>query len=459
MNAYHPLLNSRKDEFLQKLITLLKFPSVSADSAFNKDLEACADWLGDYLERLGGKVSKISDYGRPIVLGEFLVDPNKPTVLLYGHYDVQPAGDRSLWAQDPFEPLIQGKKLIARGASDNKGTFMVYLAAIELLSQKGPLPVNIKMVLEGEEESTGKAIFDLVEKQTDRLKSDLIISTDASGFIAGKPAITYGTRGIVYKQIDVYGPKQDLHSGSFGGPVVNPANALVMILSQLSSATGEINIPGVYDKVRPVEPDEREAFGQLEYNEKEYCESLGVSGLVCEPGFSVIEQLWCRPNLTVNGLESGYTGQGAKTVLPAKAMAKLSMRLVPDQDPKEISDLMDARIYALCPPGVKVEISTLGLAEAYIGPRKGPAVEAAKIAIEQSFGSSPSFTREGGTLPIMAHFKKFITDNILIIGLARPDSGAHGPNEYIHLDDYNRGIEMTCILFEQLGSVLKKADK
>ncbi|MFA5865959.1 MAG: M20/M25/M40 family metallo-hydrolase [Phycisphaerae bacterium] len=456
MKNYHQLLQDYREQFLQNLITVLKFPSVSADPAFNGDLKACADWLGDYLVRIGGKVSQIADYGKPVVYGEFLVDPKLPTVLLYGHYDVQPAGDRELWHQDPFDPLItEDRKLIARGSSDNKGPFMIFLAAIELMKKKSGLPLNIKIVLEGEEESSGKALFDFVEFQSERLKCDLVISTDAGGFLPGRPAITYGTRGIVYKQIDIYGPKQDLHSGTFGGEVQNPANALALILGSLFDANGKINIPGIYDQVRPIESAERQEFCALEFDEKKFCESLGIRETIHEPDFNVLEQIWCRPNLTINGLISGYTGEGAKTVLPAKASAKISMRLVPDQQPEEISALIDAHLQKLCPPGVKMQISTLGTAEPYLGPRSGPTDDAASVAIEKTFGYKPVHIREGGTLPILSHFRKMLTDNILIIGLARPDSAAHGPNEYFHLDDFDRGVEMTCVLFDLLADKLK----
>jgi acetylornithine deacetylase/succinyl-diaminopimelate desuccinylase-like protein len=454
MRSCRDLVNDQKNDILQKLITLLKFPSVSADPAFKDSLQACADWLTGYLSGMGAKVSQITDYGRPVVFAEFLIDPKLPTVLLYGHYDVQPAADLEMWQQDPFNPLIQGRKLIARGAADNKGTFMPFLAAIELLQKVKPLPLNIKIVLEGEEESTGKALFDFVEKQSERLKCDLVLSTDAGGFIPGKPAITYATRGLVYKQIDLYGPIQDLHSGSFGGAVQNPANALALMLGSLFDAHGHINIPGVYDQVRPIEPDERRGFAELEFNEKEYCKGLGISQTIHEPEFSIIEQLWCRPNLTINGLLSGYTGEGAKTVLPARATAKLSLRLVPDQVPQKMSDLLDAHLKNICPPGIRMEITTLGLAEPYLGPRKGPAAQAAAAAIEKAFGNRPAFIREGGSIPIMEHFKKFINENILILGLGRPDSGAHGPNEYMHLDDFEKGIEMACALYEELADNL-----
>lgn len=454
MNEYRQRIERCHDDFLQKLITVLKFPSVSADPAFDRDLRACADWVSDYLRNIGGSVEQIHDYGRPIVYAEFAAGAGKPTVLLYGHYDVQPANDRSLWPQDPFEPRIDGRRLVARGASDNKGPFMAYLAALEVCRAAGRLPVNVKIVLEGEEESSGRAIFDLVEKQTARLKCDLVVSTDASGFFPGQPAITYGTRGLVYKQIDLYGPRQDLHSGSFGGAVQNPASALALMLGSLFDANGHINIPGIYDKVRPLGADERQGFRELEFNEQDYCAGLGISRTISEPGFSPVEQLWCRPNLAVNGFMSGYTGEGAKTVLPATAMAKLSMRLVPDQDPEEISALMDAHLKRICPPGVRMEITNLGMAEPFLGPREGPAVDAATAAIEKAFGARPAFIREGGTLPIMAHFKEYLTENILIIGLTRPDSGAHGPNEYFHLDDFGRGIEMCCVLFEQLAERL-----
>jgi succinyl-diaminopimelate desuccinylase len=456
MSKYSDSLAKCRDEFLDKYMTVLRFPSVSADSAFAADVQACADWLGDYMSKLGARVEQIRDYGRPVIFGDFYVSPDLPTLVLYGHYDVQPAADIELWHGNPFEPLIKDGRLYARGATDDKGPIMMGLLAIELLRSQGTLPMNIKVVLEGEEESTGDALHKFLQNQTDRLKCDLVLCTDASSFAHDRPAINYSTRGLVYKQIDVAGPSHDLHSGSFGGPVQSASNALALILAGLFEANGKINIPGVYDKVLPISPEEREAFSRLTFDLDRYKQYVGVSELISEDGFGVLEQSWCRPCLTVNGLLSGYTDEGPKTVLPSRAMAKLSMRLVPNQNPAEISELMDKRIRELCPPGVKLEIKTLGQSQPFLGLRSGTAVEAVIEAGLDVYGRKPDLTREGGTIPILTHFANYLTKDVLNIGLTGTECNTHGPNENIVLDLFYKGIEMNCLLFESLAKKLKR---
>jgi acetylornithine deacetylase/succinyl-diaminopimelate desuccinylase-like protein len=454
INSYKNDIHRRKTEFLNRLIDVLKFKSISADRAFEKDIKRCAEFVSSYLKRIGGNVKLITEFGKPIVYAEFIRDKSVPTAVIYGHYDVQPEGELSLWKSNPFSPMIEGKQLIARGSADNKGPFMAYLSAIDLRMRNGDLPINLKVIIEGEEESSGHGLFKFVEKRKKELSCDLVISTDAGGIMDGVPTIVYATRGIVYKQIDVYGPAQDLHSGSFGGPVQNPACALAIILSHLFDQKGKILIPGVYDRVMKLSRQEKSDFARIPMSVKKYCASLGISEIVCEKGFSLFEQVWCRPNLTVNGLISGYTGEGSKTVLPAKASAKISMRLVPNQKASEISRLMDAYIKKVTPAGVKTKISTFGLADPFLGNRSGRAMESAIETIETVFGQKPLLIREGGTLPIMTHFQKYLSDTILNLGIARNDCRAHGPNEYLNLDDYYRGIEMACLLFDSLERTL-----
>jgi acetylornithine deacetylase/succinyl-diaminopimelate desuccinylase-like protein len=403
------------------------------------------------MKELGARVEQIKTYGLPVLLADFSIDPKLPTVLVYGHYDVQPANDRDLWHQDPFDPLIREGKIYGRGTADDKGPIMMGLFAISLLKKLGPLPVNVKFVLEGEEESSGQALFEFVEREPEKLKCDLVLCTDTSGFRTGRAAITYSTRGLVYKQIDLTGPSHDLHSGAYGGPVQSPTNALALILAGLFDAQGRINIPGVYDKVRPIDPDERKAFAAIEFDLERYKKHIGTDTLITEPGFTPIEQNWCRPNLCVNGIVGGYTGQGPKTVLPSVASAKISMRLVPDQNPDEISRLLDERIRQLCPPGIHLEIKNFGQAEPFLGLRSGPAADAATDAITSVYGFGPDLIREGGTIPILSHFARYINPNVLCLGFTGSECNTHGPNENIALDAFDKGVETTCLFFELLA--------
>jgi acetylornithine deacetylase/succinyl-diaminopimelate desuccinylase-like protein len=447
------LVNERIDSFLGTLFCLLRFKSVSADPLCRQEISRCSDWLVDYLKKLLGHAEANTDYGLPVVYAETPAAPDRPTVLLYGHYDVQPAQSDDGWTTDPFEPQLIDGRMVARGIADNKGPLMVYLSALELLKPLGPLPVNVKVILEGEEESAGDAIAKYIEAHREKLRCDLIISTDAGGFGRGRPALTYGYRGMVYKQIDVVGPNQDLHSGSFGGIVPNPAQALVRILDRLVEPDGKINVPGLYDKVRPIDPEEHERIAALPRTTEQYLGGIKVKGLAGESEFLPMERLWCRPNLCINGIVSGYTGAGAKTVLPARASAKFSVRIVPDQQPEEVSELLDRAILDLADPAVDVTIQTLGTAEPFLGLRTGPAVDAACRASQEVAGVEPARVREGGTVPIMAFFKRHLTGNILALGFTTPDCGAHGPNEFFNLADFRQGIQIVGLMLNYLRNV------
>lgn len=457
MNKYHQLYRQHKNDLFQKFLTLLKFPSVSADPAYYGQLNACADWFCNYMKDLGATVEQIKNYGLPVVLANFSVDPKLPTVLIYGHYDVQPANDRDLWFQDPFEPLIRDGKIYGRGVADDKGPIMMGLFAISILKNLGQLPLNIKIILEGEEESSGEAIFKLVEREPEKLKCDLVLCTDTGGLRSGRATIVYSTRGLVYKQIDLIGPSHDLHSGTYGGPVQPPTNALALILAGLFDAEGRINIPGVYDKVRAIDPDERKAFADLNFDYERYKNHIGTDTLITEPGLTPLEQNWCRPNLCVNGIIGGYTGQGPKTVLPSTASAKISMRLVPDQDPQEISGLIDQRIRQLCPPGIRLEIKDFGQAEPFLGLRSGPAVEAATEAITCVYECGPDLIREGGTIPILSHFARYTHPNVLCLGFTGAECNTHGPNENLSLDAFDKGVETMCLFLELLAGRIERS--
>lgn len=442
------LVDKNIDRFLHRLLALLRIPSVSADPTCYEHIDRAATYLADYLNDLLGDVNVDRQFGHPIITAQSPPDPDKPTVLFYGHYDVQPAEPADGWHTDPFQPVLQNGKITGRGAADNKGPVVMALAAVEILKHAGPLPVHVKVILEGEEEASGQAIFKYVETHRQRLACDLLLICDTGGFAPGRPAISYGARGLVYKQIDMVGPNQDLHSGSFGGVVPNPAAALVDLLARLIAPDGKIAIAGLYDRVRPIDPDEHDQFAALPYDVDQLRQRFDLNDLAGETEFLPLERLGCRPNLAINGLAGGYTGEGPKTVLPSRASAKISIRLVPDQRAADVSEQLDHTIRTLADPAVTTTITTMGLADPYLGPRTGPAIDAACHAIRHAFGQPPALLREGGTLPILASFKQHLTESILPIGFSRPDCSAHGPNEYFHLDDFRRGICALCRLLD-----------
>jgi acetylornithine deacetylase/succinyl-diaminopimelate desuccinylase-like protein len=397
--------------------------------------------------------------GHPVVYGAWTEAPGKPTVLIYGHYDVQPPEPLELWTSPPFEATVRGEELYARGASDDKGQFFVHLKAIEaMLRTTGTLPVNVKFIIEGEEEIGSEHLDDFVKAQAELLKADLVMVSDTSMFARGVPSICYGLRGLAYMQIDLVGPKGDLHSGSYGGSILNPIQALAEIIAKLHDGKGRITIPGFYDDVRALTKKERDAYKKLPWNDRKYAKDLGVKELYGEKGFTTLERLWARPTLECNGIWGGYTGEGAKTVLPSKASAKISMRLVPDQSSKKASALFTKYIRKIAPPGVTVTVQSLHGGEPAITPIDSPGVRAAYAALEKGFGKKPLYQREGGSIPIVVQFKKLLKIDTVLLGFGLPDENAHAPDEFMHLPNFFGGIRTAAHFLNELPAFMKKGD-
>jgi acetylornithine deacetylase/succinyl-diaminopimelate desuccinylase-like protein len=455
MSDWNARVSERLDDFVARLFQWMRMRSISADPAYRAEIDAAAAWLVEAMRPVLGHAETVSEFGLPLAIGRTERRGDRPTVLVYGHYDVQPADRADGWSTDPFEPACIDGRLVGRGASDDKAPVMMILAALELLRERGELPVNVIMLIEGEEECSGHGVLKYVEAHRESLSPDLIVLSDTGGFSADRPAITYGTRGIVYKEIELVGPARDVHSGSFGGIVVDPNMAMAKLLAQLIDDSGRLNIAGLYDAVRPIGDDEHRQMAALNWNANDVCQSLATPSLIGESEYLPLERLGCRPSITINGVWGGYTGEGSKTVLPARAHAKLSVRLVPDQSAEVVSAQIDAALRSLVDPRVTLNIKTFGTADPFLGRRTGPAIDAATAAITEAFGVAPAMLREGGTLPILAFFQKHLTDNILPIGFSRPDCGAHGPSEYFHRDDFRRGIATFATLFSTLGSTLR----
>jgi acetylornithine deacetylase/succinyl-diaminopimelate desuccinylase-like protein len=377
--------------------------------------------------------------------------------LIYGHYDVQPPEPLELWTSPPFEATVRGEELFARGASDDKGQFFIHLKAIEaMLRTTGTLPVNVKFIIEGEEEIGSEHLDEFVKSQAELLKADLVMVSDTSMFARGVPSICYGLRGLAYMQIDLVGPKGDLHSGSYGGSILNPIQALAEIIAKLHDGKGRITIPGFYDDVRSLTKKERDAYKKLPWSDRKYAKDLGVKELYGEKGFTTLERLWARPTLECNGIWGGFTGEGAKTVLPSKASAKISMRLVPDQSSKKVSALFTKYIRKIAPAGVTVTVQSLHGGEPAITPIDSPGVRAAYAALEKGFGKKPLYQREGGSIPIVVQFKKLLKIDTVLLGFGLPDENAHAPDEFMHLPNFFGGIRTAAHFLHELPAFMKK---
>lgn len=445
-------LEANRGEFEEQLKALLRIPSVSAQSDHNPDTRRAAEYVRDDLARMGLPVELIETKGHPIVYAESLGAPGKPTILVYGHYDVQPPEPLEPWLSPPFEPTVRDGNLYARGATDDKGQMFTHLKAAEAwLKVTGSLPVNVKILIEGEEEVGGANLELFVAGNRERLACDYAVISDTSQFAPGMPAITYGLKGLSYFEVILHGAKTDLHSGSFGGAVANPCNALATILASLKDANGRILIPGFYDPVRPLADWERAEFAKLPFSEAEFQASLGVSSLEGEAGYTTLERKGARPTCDVNGLYGGYQGPGPKTVLPCRAGAKLSFRLVPDQDPKTVSVQFRAHVKAVCPPGVTYEIIDHSGAPAVLVGVDSPGVRAAVRAVEKGFGRAPVFIREGGSIPVVGLLKTVLGVDTLLLGWGQNDDNLHGPNEKFSLADFHRGIRASAHLMEELA--------
>jgi acetylornithine deacetylase/succinyl-diaminopimelate desuccinylase-like protein len=376
------------------------------------------------------------------------------TVLVYGHYDVQPVDPIELWDSPPFQPEVREGRLYARGAADDKGQVHMHLAAVHaLLSEQAGLPVNLKFLVEGEEEMGSEHLDEFIDANREMLACDVAVISDTSFFAPGVPSITYGLRGLAYMQIDVAGPSSDLHSGSFGGSIMNPAEAIARIIAQLKDERGRITVPGFYDRVRELTEREREEFRRLPLDEAEHADSLGVPELWGEEGYSTLERVWARPTLEVNGIWGGFTGEGAKTVLPAEAHAKISCRLVPDQDPDETFAQVEAHVQKVCPPGVRVRVVAMHGGKPALVPLDHPAMAAASRAVERGFGVRPVFIREGGSIPVVATFDQMLGAPTVLMGVGLPDENAHAPNEWLLLENYYNGIKSVAALYEELAGL------
>jgi acetylornithine deacetylase/succinyl-diaminopimelate desuccinylase-like protein len=443
-----------KETYLEELKDFLRIPSVSAVPARKADVLRCSEFVHDQMQQAGLDAKIIETDGNPLVYGEWLGAPGKPTLLFYGHYDVQPEDPVDLWRHPPFEPTVEGDCLVARGSTDDKGQLFAHIKGIEaILKARGSLPVNVKMIIEGEEEVGGEAIEHFVQADAgEKLGCDAVIVSDSSMYGPGQPSLLYGLRGMAYMEIKATGPNRDLHSGSFGGAVTNPANALCQIISKLQDpATGRILIPGFYDSVRELEGWEREEFAQLPFSEADYASDLGVDALWGEEGYTTQERTWARPTCDVNGVYGGYQGEGAKTVLPSWAGAKVSMRLVPDQVPQEIGTLFEEYVRSITPPGITVEISQVHGAEAVLVDIQGPIADAAAAAQADVWGKRPVRIREGGSIPIVGTFSKILSVPVLLVGFGLPDDNLHSPNEKFNISHFYNGIRTVVRLIDRVG--------
>jgi acetylornithine deacetylase/succinyl-diaminopimelate desuccinylase-like protein len=454
-NAVLDFIRAHQDRFVDQLKPLLSIPSISALPDHAADVRRCAEWIRAELQRIGmQKVELHETPGHPIVYAEWLGAPGAKTILFYGHYDVQPVDPIDLWTSPPFEPSVREGELFARGASDDKGQVFMHIKALESwLSQTGSLPLNVKMILEGEEEVGSANLDNFIAAHTDLLAADVVVISDTAMFEKGVPSICYGLRGLAYFQIDVVGSSTDLHSGQFGGALANPAFVLAQMLSQMKDKSGRIRIPGFYDDVRPLTDAEREEYRKLPFNEKRFRTEIGAPRLTGETGYSTLERLWARPTFEVNGLLSGFTGEGAKTVLPAKAMAKVSMRLVPDQDPDKIAGLFEAHLKKIAPSTVKVIVSRMHGGHPWMASLDNPYVQAAGRAIELGFGANAVYTREGGSIPVVATFQKLLGLPSVLFGVGLPDDRIHAPDEKLDLKNYQSGIVAAAALYEEIAAL------
>ncbi len=454
MPSLESYLSDNAGRFEQELCELLRIPSVSAESRHRSDVDRAADWVANQFRELGLKVEKLPTAGNPIIYAESPAVPGAPTVLVYGHYDVQPVDPLDQWITPPFEPDRRDGNLYARGATDDKGQMFTHIKSAEAwLRTAGRLPVQLKYVIEGEEEVGSENLFPFIAAERKRLQCDVAVISDSSQFAAGQPAITYGLRGIAYYELRLTGPKQDLHSGTFGGGVTNPANTLCRMIAELKDDQGRVRVPGFYDDVIPLTPDERRQFVALNFDEEKFMRQLGVEGLSGEAGYTTLERRWARPTCDVNGLSSGYEKEGAKTILPASAMAKFSFRLVPKQDPKKLSAALEKFLRGMLPPGIMMELIDFHGAPGVVVPLDSPYIAAAVGAIEHAFGRKPVFIREGGSIPIVTTFKEQLGVDTLLLGWGLDDDNAHSPNEKFNLADFHRGIAASARLWQTLSRV------
>jgi acetylornithine deacetylase/succinyl-diaminopimelate desuccinylase-like protein len=442
MQAWKEYQSQHKDRFLDELLDLLRIPSVSADSKYKDDVKRCAEAVKEYMLKAGCDMAEVCPTaGHPIVYGEKIVDPKLPTVLVYGHYDVQPADPLNLWTSGPFEPVIRDGKIYARGACDDKGQMFMHIKALEVMAKTNSLPCNVKIMVEGEEEVGSNNLGIFLEQNKEKLKANVVLVSDTSMISMEHPSIESGLRGLAYMEVEVNGPNRDLHSGVYGGAVANPATILCQMIASCHDENNHITIPGFYDKVQVLSDAERAAINAAPFDLKEYKDELGMNDVWGEKGYTTLERTGIRPTLEVNGIWGGYTGEGAKTVLPAKANAKISMRLVPNQNSDEIAAIFKAHFEKIAPASVKVTVTAHHGGEAVVTPTDSPAYMAAAKAIRTTFGKEPIPTRGGGSIPIVALFEKTLGLKTVLLGFGLDNDNIHSPNEKYDVFNYYKGIE------------------
>ncbi len=439
--------------YREELFDFLRIPSISAQPSHQDDVRRAAAWIREDLERTGFAAELVETEGHPVVLGEWRgAGPEAPTLLIYGHYDVQPPEPLPEWDSPPFEPSLRNGRIHARGATDDKGQVFLHLKALEaMLRDGGSLPVNVVTLFEGEEEVGSVHLLPVVERLRDRLACDAVVISDSNMYAPGIPSLLLSLRGLAYFELRVRGPARDLHSGTYGGAVVNPAGALARILSSLHDDRGQIAVPGLYDDVVEWDEETRDAIRTLPFDEAAYRRECGAEALGGEEGFSTLERSWIRPACDVNGIASGYTGEGAKTVLPATAMAKVSFRLVPDQDPERVGQLFRRHVANVAPPGVRVEVVELHGGHPWRARPEGAFFEAARSALRQGFGELPVLTGEGGSIPIVPAFEEVLGAQVVLLGFGLPGSNMHAPNEWFPEAHVEKGIRTLIHFYREAG--------
>lgn len=447
MNKVKDYIEANKDRFVKELFELLRIPSISAETAHRPDMQRAAEWLAASLVEAGADRAEVMPTeGNPVVYAEKIIDPKARTVLVYGHYDVMPVDPRGEWRTDPFEPVIAGGRIWGRGADDDKGQLFMHAKAFEAMCATDTLPCNVKFMLEGEEEIGSSSLYGFCARNKKLLKADIILVSDTSMISMQTPSITCGLRGLAYMEVEVTGPNKDLHSGLYGGAVANPANVLARLVASLVDDEGRVTIPGFYDRVRELTPSERKAFNKAPFSLRAYKQALEIGDVAGEAGYTTIERTGVRPSLDVNGIWGGYIGEGTKTVIPSKASAKISMRLVPDQDYREISKLFERHFKAIAPKSVKVRVKSLHGGMPYVAPTDMPAYRAAERAVKETFGKKPLPFYSGGSIPIISGFEQILGIKSLLIGFGLAEDAIHSPNESYGLEQFYRGIE-TILLF------------
>jgi len=445
-------LTEHRQQFEDDLCELLRIPSVSADRNYAGDVRRAADWVAGRLRRLGLASEVIETDGNPLVYAESPPVPGAPTVLVYGHYDVQPADPLDQWTSPPFEPTVRDGNLYARGATDDKGQMLPHVNSVQAwIETAGQLPLQVKFLIEGEEEVGSESLNKFLERSADKLACNVVVVSDTAQFAPGQPAITYGLRGIAYFELRLTGPKHDLHSGTFGGGVTNPANALARMLAALVDNDGRVQVPGFYDDVIPLTDRERAQFAALAFDEQAFMERIGVDAVTGEVGYTTLERRWARPTCDINGIWGGYQGEGGKTVLPSTAGAKFSFRLVPRQDPHRVAAGLRELLARICPAGIKLELIEMHGAPGAMVSLDSPYMQAAARAIELGFERPPVFIREGGSIPIVTAFYERLGVDTLLLGWGLEDDNAHGPNEKFSLADFHRGIRASAYLWQELA--------